>query len=448
MKLLLGNVLLVSVKYVFKRGNTHYYQRKIPKDLLHRYDGATHIKENLKTSDLATVARKVKALNSKYENLWEALRSDPSITPSSLTEAARLLLKRNGLEPLPATNNEIALDQFFKGLEDKGIAFAGGDEDTYNEASVTEFLSATEVEALRLLNEKPKFLLSDAIEVYLKHHDNSDNARFNATSRRNWNSLISITGDKPFNDFNRADANYFIEKLLESGAKTTTVRRQSNSIKAVFSKVIAEKELMRANSFAKIVIKGLGKDASKRTSFTEVELNTLIEACKLKDDPARWLIALQIDLGCRLGEAAGLAIEDIKLDAPFPYVQIQPHPWRSLKTANSERSVPLVGISLWAAQRIIATKTNDQLYAFPQYTDGKNCKADSASATLNKWMKSLGLDKTTHELRHTMRDRLRNANVPTSEIDAIGGWGKSLAKDNYGEGWTLEFMHGLLQRIV
>lgn len=193
MKLLLGNVLLVSVKNVYKRGNTYYYQRKIPKDLLHRYDGAKHIKINLKTSDLATVARKVKALNTQYENLWDALRTDPSITPSSLTEAARLLLKQNGLEPLPATNNEILLDQFFKGLEDKGIAYAGGDEDTYNEASVTEFLSATEVEALRLLNEKPKFLLSDPIEVYLKRHEKSDYARFNATSRRNWNSLIADT---------------------------------------------------------------------------------------------------------------------------------------------------------------------------------------------------------------------------------------------------------------
>lgn len=422
----------MSVKNVYKRVNTYYYQRKIPKDLLHRYDGAKHIKINLKTSDLATVARKVKALNTQYENLWDALRTDPSITPSSLTEAARLLLKQNGLEPLPATNNEILLDQFFKGLEDKGIAYAGGDEDTYNEASVTEFLSATEVEALRLLNEKPKFLLSDAIEVYLKHHEKSDDARFNATSRTNWNSLVSITGDKPFNDFNRADANHFIEKLLDSGAKTTTVHRQTNSIKAVFSKVIVEKELLRANPFAKIVIKGLGKDASKRTSFTDAELKTLIEACKLKDDPVRWMIALQIDLGCRLGEAAGLAIEDIKLDVPFPYVQIQPHPWRSLRTANSERNVPLVGASLWAAQRIIETKTKDQLYAFPQYTNGESCKADSASATLNKWMTTLGLDKTTHELRHTMRDRLRNATSPPQKLTLLVDGAKALPKITTG----------------
>lgn len=149
MKLLLGNVLLVSVKNVYKRGNTHYYQRKIPKDLLHRYDGATHIKENLKTSDLATVARNVKALNSKHENLWEALRADPSITPSSLTESARLLLKQHGLEPLPAANNEIVLDQFFSGLEEKGLKYAGGNEHIYNDACPTEFLSGTEVEALR-----------------------------------------------------------------------------------------------------------------------------------------------------------------------------------------------------------------------------------------------------------------------------------------------------------
>lgn len=58
------------------------------------------------------------------------------------------------------------------------------------------------------------------------------------------------------------------------------------------------------------------------------------------------MLALQIDSGCRLGEATGLAISDIHLDTPVPYVKIQPHPWRSLKTANSERDVPLVGMSL------------------------------------------------------------------------------------------------------
>ena len=33
---------------------------------------------------------------------------------------------------------------------------------------------------------------------------------------------------------------------------------------------------------------------------------------------------------------------------------IKPHPWRSLKTASSERIIPLVGSAKWAADQILA----------------------------------------------------------------------------------------------
>jgi hypothetical protein len=54
----------------------------------------------------------------------------------------------------------------------------------------------------------------------------------------------------------------------------------------------------------------------------------------------------------RLSEAAGLHINDIILDEDIPYINLTPHPWRSLKTKGSQRQIPLVGASLWAAQRI------------------------------------------------------------------------------------------------
>ena len=67
------------------------------------------------------------------------------------------------------------------------------------------------------------------------------------------------------------------------------------------------------------------------------------------DDDMRWLIALISDTGMRLAEPAGLHVDDIKLDEDIPYVDIKAHPWRSLKTKGSQRQVPPVGVSLWAA---------------------------------------------------------------------------------------------------
>ena len=65
----------------------------------------------------------------------------------------------------------------------------------------------------------------------------------------------------------------------------------------------------------------------------------------------------------RLGEAVGLLKSDIKLDSDIPHIELKPHLWRSLKTKGSERNIPLVGFSLWACKRIIASN-NDSIYSF------------------------------------------------------------------------------------
>ena len=65
----------------------------------------------------------------------------------------------------------------------------------------------------------------------------------------------------------------------------------------------------------------------------------------------RWLIALISDTGMRLAEGAGLLKQDlVGLDTDQPYVRVTKHPWRNLKTASSERKIPLVGEALWAAK--------------------------------------------------------------------------------------------------
>ena len=70
------------------------------------------------------------------------------------------------------------------------------------------------------------------------------------------------------------------------------------------------------------------------------------------DDEARWLVALISDTGMRLSEAAGLSVDDIKLDCEIPHIDLKPHSWRGLKTRGSLRQIPLVGASLWAATRV------------------------------------------------------------------------------------------------
>jgi integrase len=109
-----------------------------------------------------------------------------------------------------------------------------------------------------------------------------------------------------------------------------------------------------------------------------------------------------------------------------------------LKTKGSARHIPLIGASLWAAKRI---QQHDSSYAFPRYCDGKICNANSASAALNKWMKStIGNGYVVHGLRHSLRDRLRAVECPSDIIDAIGGWTTKGIGHAYGKGYSLEIL--------
>ena len=99
--------------------------------------------------------------------------------------------------------------------------------------------------------------------------------------------------------------------------------------------------------------------------------------------------------------------------------------------------MPLIGESLWAAQRIKANASS--CFAFPRYTDNTRCNANSASNALNKWFHAnFRNDIVIHGLRHAMRDRLRAVNFPSEMIDQIGGWSKRSVGEGYGEGFTLD----------
>ena len=149
----------------------------------------------------------------------------------------------------------------------------------------------------------------------------------------------------------------------------------------------------------------------------------------------------------RLAEAAGLHIDDLHLDDDLPYVDIRPHQWRSLKTKGSQRQVPLVGASLWAAQRI--KQTASSCFAFDGYTDNQQCRANSASNALNKWIQANFRDDIVlHGFRHAMRDRLRAVNCPSDMIDQIGGWSNKTVGQNYGNGYRLCDLNIWMQKLV
>ena len=79
---------------------------------------------------------------------------------------------------------------------------------------------------------------------------------------------------------------------------------------------------------------------------------------------------------------------------------------------------------------------------FSNYNDGQRTNANSASAALNKWLKTkIGPKYTTHSFRHSMRDRLRAVECPSDIIDQIGGWLTYGVGASYGSGFSLNTLN-------
>jgi len=82
-------------------------------------------------------------------------------------------------------------------------------------------------------------------------------------------------------------------------------------------------------------------------------------------------------------------------------------------------------------------QATNPVFAFPRYNRSGQTNGNSASAALNKWLKSYVPDEySVHSFRHSMRDRLRAVNCPTEMIDQLGGWSRETIGQGYGEGYS------------
>ena len=251
---------------------------------------------------------------------------------------------------------------------------------------------------------------------------------------------------KNLDEYVRSDATKFRDYLFAKGLNGASVARVFGTVRAVINLALSEFGLSIVNPFSNVYF-DQSQGVKKRIPVKPGDIEKVQQECYKADDEKRWLIALIADTGIRLGEGAGLLRSDFVEQDGILCVNIRPQPWRSLKISSSERMVPLVGSSKWAAERILAQSTESR-FAFPNYNDGQRTNAHSASAALNKWLKSkIGRGYTIHSFRHSMRDRLKAVECPSEVIDQIGGWLTHGVGNSYGNGYPEALLFKWLCRI-
>ena len=289
--------------------------------------------------------------------------------------------------------------------------------------------------------------LSEACELYLRLKGIGKDKVFIRTANRNTQYVTKLLGDRPISSYSSNEAAQFRDWCIGQGMGIKTVKRVFASVRAIINLAISEEGFDCSNAFAKTYFPD-DDNAQSRHPISMQDLKKVQSLCKDIDDEMRWLIALISDTGMRLGEAAGLLKEDIKVNEPIPHIDLKPHPWRTLKTKGSQRLIPLTKEALWASKRILEAN-NDSIFAFPRYCDERSCKANSASGGLNKWLHQYVPENCViHSFRHSLRDRLRAVECPSDIVDAIGGWKTSGVGHGYGNGYPLEVLQRWMKRIT
>ena len=375
-----------SDKYLYNRDGVYQFIRRIPVDLSDHY-GSSRIQISLKTKNISVACRSASSITQRLEDYWLGLRLQKMDIPA-------INLLRTGSNP---SNND--------------------------------------------------YMLTDALDLYLQLKGIDKDKTFIRTAHRNTEYVVQVLGNKSVTAYSSSEAAEFRDWLINKGMGKSTVRRVFSSIRSIINLTITEKGLEGTNGFLGTFIPDGLKEKKRKPIPTHI-IKDIQNKCLELDDDLRWLIALLSDTGMRLGEAVGLLKSDIILNTDTPHLNLVPHSWRRLKTSGSKRKIPLVGASLWSAKRIKQSDTTNQ-FAFPRYCNEQTHNSNSASAALNKWLRTHAPEGcVVHSFRHSMRDRLRAVECPKEIIDQIGGWSSSDVGESYGEGFPLDNIEKWLIKII
>ena len=380
-----------SVPYSFRKNGIFYFTRRVPQDLRAHYS-TRRIAFSLKTRSAKMAIVRAQTTSTKLDQHWHFLRV-------------------NSFEH-PAFDN-------FRATSRKR---SSSPHERYEK----------------------KHQIKEVIEHYLKHKGQNKSKTFQGSLNRAFRYLKQSSQKAYLEDFRKADATKFRDFLFAKNLAGPYLKRVFSTIRAVFNFCISEFDIKMSNPFTNVFIdRELGSQKRQPILIHDIR-HVQSKISKINDEP-RLLLGLITDTGMRLAEAAGLAKDDIHL-GDRPFIQVKPHPWRSLKTKSSERRIPLVGNSLFCAEKLV--KNCEAVRLFSQYNKQEKTNANSASAALNKWLKNvIGKEYTVHGFRHSFRDRLRAVECPSEIIDQLGGWHTDGVGHQYGKGFPDEILIKWMKKL-
>ncbi len=428
--------------YTLSRG-VYYFVKRVPK----RYaavEQRSRVQLSLKTKSPDVAEKKALMVEERLIAYWEALLANKEESAQEHYDAALNFAAAHGFAYLSLEDVvAVPLDDLISRV------------DVIPDTEVPKTNSAAVVGVLGAM--KPKKKLSKVYEEYLELTPDL-RVGMSDDQIRKWknpklkavNNFIAVVGDKDVHEITREDGlklrQWWVDRVLDEGTKPGTANKDFTHLSKVFSTWCDLKQESLENPFLRLRLKEEGTQ-DERPPFSRSWIETKLlahDAFGSTNEEAVLIFKILINTGLRPSEVIGAKLEHFKTTHDVPHISIEEYRaegfMRKLKTKWSAREVPLVGVSLDAAKRLVALGGVKKYYL----------KSDQWSALINKELDEHELRETeqhtAYSLRHSFEDNLLEAGVDHRlRVELMG---HSYDRPKYGEGGSLHLKREQIEKIA
>ncbi len=429
------------LRYLKLRGGKWHYVRRVPAHVNH-LDGRGLIQTSLKTSSIDVAQVRRDALERADDLHWQGLRLDGVRDESQARYEA-------------AKARAVALGFEYKGLAD--LAESGSIEDIIRRVTVARGSSSRDRVAVLGVSKTPTVSVRKAMEFYLEEIAQDEMRGMSASQRESFrkvklyaaDTFIEIVEDKPLLEITRTDAityhRWWQARVNGADGKKpvsgNTANRRFGGMRKLFREYTRYLQIDVKNPFDDLSFRDPKQMRLKVMPFDAdfIEKQFVAKGClNGLNAQAKLIFLAMVETGARPSEICNLTPAQIHLDAEVPYLQIIYREDRKVKTENSVRDVPLVGVSLEAMK--LAPN------GFPQYYD----RETNLSAALMKHLRTKKLlpseNHRVYSLRHAYEKRMLEAGFDDEFRRRI--LGHDTDRPDYGDGGSLAWRREQMQKIM
>lgn len=447
----------MDMSYLMQRGEVWWYNRRVPKRY-RAFDKRDRIRMSLDTyarEEACMLRDKLVEADNRY---WAALalaakgNGEGKDAAHANYQAAVERAQMAGFVYRPVL--EIAAEEPIAGTLERLLS-------ARDEAKRDDIPEPETAEVLLGGVSRPKVRVSEALEIYFNEIALDEQMYKSPQQKASWRKVktLAVTyfieqcGDLVMEEITREHAlaykAWWAEQVAPSDPSQEpltgyTANRRIGGIRSLYRDYfehIGEED--RQNPFRKISFKARQKTEIPAFESHWVQQKILQPGIfsGLRAE-LQLIIFILIETGCRPSEIINLRPEDIRLSAAVPHITIRSRSHgeakREVKTASSEREVPLVGVALEAAKRAGA--------AFPHYQD----RNELFSANVMQGFRRRDLFPTPahriYSFRHAFEKRMQEANIDYGLRCLL--MGHKTDRPSYGDGGSLAYRRDELMKIV